>query len=402
MTPIRIQQATGPRVTDLEVEIVERKGVGHPDSICDGIMDDVSRALSRAYRERAGAVLHHNCDKALLVAGQVELRWGGGRVLEPMRLVMGDRATAAWDGEGIDVPAIAVDAARQWIRTHLRHVDPDAHVRYQVELKPGAAVLAEPYRRRGVPTANDTSALVGYAPLTETERLVLETEHYLNSAGFKGRFPESGEDVKVMGVREGRTLSLTVAMPLLDRALRSEDDYFARIEAIREAAVSHLRPRLDQLDAVTLQLNVLDRRGAGLAGIYASVLGVSAEGSDSGEVGRGNRSNGLISLCRPGGAEAVAGKNAVGHPGKVYSVVADRYAGQLVAGVPGIDEVTLWLSSEIGSPIDQPRVVFALVHLAPGAALGDVRPAAEAVIASELAQVPAFCRDVAADVHVIR
>lgn len=402
MNPIHIQQASGLRVSDLDVEIVERKGIGHPDSICDGIMEDVSRALSRAYRDRAGTVLHHNCDKAMLVAGQVMLQWGGGRVLDPMRLVMGDRATAAWDGQRIDVPAIAVDAARQWIRTHLRHVDPDAHVRYQVELKPGASVLAEPYRRRGVPTANDTSALVGYAPLTETERLVLETEHYLNSAGFKARFPESGEDVKVMGIREGRTLSLTVAMPLLDRVLRSEIDYFGRLDAIREAALAHVRSRVERLESVALRVNVLDRRGAGLDGIYASVLGVSAEGSDSGEVGRGNRVNGLISLCRPGGAEAVAGKNPVGHPGKIYSVLADRIAGQLVAGVPGLEEVTLWLSSEIGSPIDEPRVVFALVHVAEGATLADVQPAAEAIIASELAQVPAFCRDIAADFHVIR
>src|SRR3972149_4306443 len=142
MGAIHIQQASGPKTADLDVEIVERKGIGHPDSMCDAIMEDVARALSRAYRERAGTVLHFNCDKALLVAGQVALQWGGGRVLEPMRLVMGDRATVEWNGQRIEVDAIAVDAARQWIRAHLRHVDPDVHVQYQVELKPGSAALA--------------------------------------------------------------------------------------------------------------------------------------------------------------------------------------------------------------------------------------------------------------------
>jgi S-adenosylmethionine synthetase len=399
MNGIHIQQAGGPKTADLDVEIVERKGVGHPDSVCDAVMEDVSRALSRAYRDRAGTVLHHNCDKALLVAGQVELRWGGGRVLEPMRLVMGDRATAAWNGQRIDVEAIAVDAARQWIRAHLHHVDPDAHVRYQVELKPGSAALAARYRREGIRTANDTSAVVGYAPLTETERLVFETERYLNSPGFKSRFPDTGEDVKVMGVRETRKLHLTVAMPLLDRALRGEDDYFQRIEEIREGMFAHLRSRLEQLDELTLALNPLDRRGEGLASIYASVLGVSAEGADSGQVGRGNRVNGLISFCRPGGSEAAAGKNPVGHIGKIYSVLADRLAGRLVGGVPGLQAVTLWLSSDIGRPVNQPRVAFALVHLAPGVALADVAAASEAMIASELAQLPAFCRDLAANVH---
>jgi S-adenosylmethionine synthetase len=272
-------------------------------------------------------------------------------------------------------------------------------VKYQVELKPGSAVLSAQYRREGVRPANDTSAAVGYAPLTETERLVFETERYLNSRSFKARFPGTGEDVKVMGIREARKLHLTVAMPLLDRMLHSEDDYFQRMEEIRGAALAHLRARLERLDALTLTLNALDRRGEGLSGIYASVLGVSAEGADSGEVGRGNRVNGLISFCRPGGSEAAAGKNPVGHTGKIYSLLADRLAGRLVSEVPGLEEVTLWLSSEIGQPVDQPRVVFALAHLAPGAALADVAAASRAMIESELAQLPAFCRDLGADLH---
>jgi S-adenosylmethionine synthetase len=318
-----------------------------------------------------------------------------------MRLVMGDRATSEWDGRHIDIEAIAVDAAQRWIRTHLRHVDPVAHVRYQVELKPGSAELAAPYRRGSIPTANDTSAAVGYAPLTETERLVYETERYLNSPGFKARFSDTGEDVKVMGIREARKLHLTVAMPLLDRTLHSEDDYFRRTDEIRHAAIEHLRARLEHLDDLTLTLNALDRRGQGLSGIYASVLGISAEGADSGEVGRGNRVNGLISFCRPGGSEAAAGKNPVGHTGKIYSLLADRLAGRLVADVPGLEEVTLWLTSEIGQPVDRPRVVFALAHLAPGVALTDVAAASEALIASELAQLPALCRELAADLHTV-
>jgi S-adenosylmethionine synthetase len=164
-------------------------------------------------------------------------------------------------------------------------------------------------------------------------------------------------------------------MPLLDRGLHGEDDYFQRIEEIRETALAHLRAQLEQLDELTVAFNPLDRRGEGLTGIYASVLGVSAESADSGQVGRGNRVNGLISFCRPGGSEAAAGKNPVGHIGKIYNVLADRLAGRLVGGVPGLEEVTLWLSSDIGRPVDQPRVAFALAHLAPGAALADVAAA---------------------------
>jgi S-adenosylmethionine synthetase len=151
-----------------------------------------------------------------------------------MRLIIGDRATTALGGNQLDVAAIAVETARAWFRERLRHVDPDRHLRYQVELKPGSEELAGLFLvGKSVLGANDTSAAVGYAPLSETERLVLETEHLLNSPIFKDRFPESGEDVKVMGVRTGRSLALTVAMPLLDRYVVSEADYFQRKEIMR-------------------------------------------------------------------------------------------------------------------------------------------------------------------------
>ena len=60
------------------VEVVERKGLGHPDSICDAIMEEISLALSREYMEQFGVILHHNIDKGLLVAGEVERKFGGG------------------------------------------------------------------------------------------------------------------------------------------------------------------------------------------------------------------------------------------------------------------------------------------------------------------------------------
>ena len=163
MNEIHVQEIAGPTVVDSDIEIVERKGLGHPDTICDLVMEKISQALSRAYTERVGRILHHNCDKGLLVAGQVERRYGGGRVLEPMRLVIGDRAT--WV-EALDVGEIAVETAKNWFRSNLPEVDPDRHLKYQVELKPGSQELTNIFAGGGeILPANDTSAAVGYAPL---------------------------------------------------------------------------------------------------------------------------------------------------------------------------------------------------------------------------------------------
>ena len=97
------------------IEIVERKGVGHPDSMCDAIMDQVSVELSKAYIKEFGTILHHNTDKSLLVAGDVECKFGGGVVNDPMLLIFGDRATFGANGKDIPVEEIAIKTAKKWL-----------------------------------------------------------------------------------------------------------------------------------------------------------------------------------------------------------------------------------------------------------------------------------------------
>jgi len=210
-----------------KLEIVERKGLGHPDCICDAIMDMVSVRLSQEYLKKIGVILHHNIDKSLLAAGESETRFGGGIVKKPMLLIFGDRATFEAGGVKIPVEEIAIQTAEKWLKDNLRFVDPKKHVRYQVELKPGHPELMDIFQRKGrVLGANDTSAAVGYAPMTRTEQIVLETEKFVNSRDFKKRFPESGEDVKVMAFRKNNDLRLTICMALVDRFVDSESDYF--------------------------------------------------------------------------------------------------------------------------------------------------------------------------------
>src|SRR6266849_401225 len=180
--PIRVNQLDQLTVAEQPLEIVERKGVGHPDHICDAIMNDVSVALSKQYLKKYGTVLHHNIDKALLAAGEVRRRFGGGEVKRPMLMVFGDRATYDVDGDPVPVDELAVSTAKKWFRNNIRFLDPEKHVRYQVELARGSEALRDIFKRKGkFLGANDTSAAVGYAPLTPTEQIVLLTEHHINS-----------------------------------------------------------------------------------------------------------------------------------------------------------------------------------------------------------------------------
>ncbi len=399
MRNILVETLTGVPVGDSQVEMVERKGVGHPDSICDAIMDRVSVELSKEYLSQFGHILHHNIDKAFLVAGDAEVKFGGGTIKEPMRLIFGDRATYGMNGREVPVREIAIGTAKNWFRENLRFVDAGgpgdqdgAHVTYQMEIKPGSAELVDIFNR-DTTGANDTSAGVGYWPMTETERLVRETEQFINSRTFKEEFPEAGEDVKVMGVRLGKRLRLTAAVAFVDRFIEGEEHYFRRKHALHEAVMAFLRKRTT-MERIEFDVNTLDEPGRGLGGVYLSVLGTSAECGDSGQIGRGNKVNGVIAINRPMGTEAAAGKNPVSHVGKIYTIFTHEVAQKVYEEVPGIREVYVWMVSQIGKPIDQP-VAAVQVILQKGIRKSAAERRVRDVVDRELAGIHVFCRDLA-------
>lgn len=377
------------------IEIVERKGLGHPDSICDAIADQISIGLSKEYLKKAGTILHHNIDKSLLVAGETENRFKGGIVKQPILFVLGDRATSVIDGQKIDVHEIAIRSAKNWFKKNTRFIDPDKHIKYQVEIKPGSVGLTDIFKRKGeVLGANDTSAAVGYAPMTRTEKIVLQTERYVNSPEFKKRFPESGEDVKIMAFRDKNDLKLTVAMAFVDKYISSEADYFEKKEKILEDINRYIAVNTN-FDLVDVKLNTLDMKGRGMGGLYLTVLGTSADSGDSGQVGRGNRVNGLISLNRPFCSEAAAGKNPVSHVGKIYNFLTFRIAQKVCDQVKGIEEVYIWLLSKIGAPIDHPAVAAAQVVMKDDDNIGKTKQSINEVLDKELENIQEFCMELA-------
>lgn len=388
---IVVETYKGRAITGHPVEVVERKGTGHPDFICDSVMEAISVALSKEYMNVFGSILHHNIDKGLLAAGRAVKTFGGGRMIKPMELTIGDRATFTEGGKKVPVREIAVEAVKKWIRDELRFVDPDAHVRYRVVLAPGSDELTDIFRRPGkVRPANDTSAAIGYYPLSPTETVVLELERYLNSVRFKRKYPETGEDIKVMGLRRGEVLDLTLAMPFIARYIGSEKEYFA-IKDIVSKDIQRFLKKYTSFKEVEFKFNALDETGRGLGGIYLSLLGTSAEDADSGQVGRGNRVNGLISMNRPMGTEAAAGKNPVSHVGKIYNVLAHSMARMVYEEIEGMKEVYILLLGRIGKPIDSPHMALAQVLTDGRMRLRDVSKKISHIVERELSGIDRFC-----------
>jgi S-adenosylmethionine synthetase len=359
------------------VEVVERKGLGHPDTMCDALAEEVSMALSRFYVDRFGFVLHHNVDKVLLRGGAARPAFGGGVVDEPIEIYLAGRATRTYRGVEIPVEQLTIDSCRSWLSANMHALDVDRHVRVHCLVRPGSVELVELFerqRREGTPRlANDTSIGVGYAPLTALERTVIVAERSVRATDA----PERGEDVKVMGVRETNHARLTVACAFIGSTLTSLEDYFSAKDraaaSVRTATASAFGSTLD------VEVNTADDPGAG--SVYLTVTGTSAEAGDDGQTGRGNRANGLITPARPMTIESFAGKNAVTHVGKLYNVAATRIAEDLVAQVDGVREAQVVLVSRIGTPIERPPIVYLRLR---GAAPGVV--ASRAPHAKELAR----------------
>jgi S-adenosylmethionine synthetase len=380
---IHVEPAAGRAVEDQAVEIVERKGLGHPDSVCDGVAEAVSRALARTYLNRFGKVLHFNTDETQLVAGTAAPAFGGGELLEPLYLLIVGRATKTYDGRRIPAETVALETARGYLDECFPELDVGSDVVVDVHLGEGSGDLQEVFGDDGaVPMANDTSYGVGHAPLTETERIVYNAERRLNGE-YGSDHPELGQDIKIMGKREGDRVNVTVAAAMVDAYVEDLDEYRDAVRGVEDVVAGMAREYTDR--EVAVHANTADSYEEGA--IYLTTTGTSAEQGDDGSVGRGNRANGLITPNRPMSMEATSGKNPVNHIGKIYNLLSTEIARSVVADVDGIRQLQVRLLSQIGQPIDNPSVADAAVITGDGVDVADIEDEVAAAIDRELAGV---------------
>ena len=353
MRNIVVSQLDVKPVSEQITEYVERKGLGHPDSLIDGICDATSVALCKKYMEELGAIMHHNVDKGLIVGGAAKVGYGGGEITKKIQVIVTGRATSVVNGKDIGVNAIAIEVAKDYLKRNTRFVDVENEVDFKGMVAGGSGDLIGVFERGkdAVPLANDTSFGIGFAPFTEVERLVLETESYLNGKTYKGRMPAVGEDVKVMGMREGEVITLTIAIAFVSKFIDSIDTYSKIKETVKNDVISNARKVTDK--EVRAFINTGD--SIEKEDIYITKTGLSCEAGDDGSVGRGNRINGLITPFRHMSLEAAAGKNPVNHIGKIYNILATEMALRITDEYPEIKECDISILSQIGKRIDEPH-----------------------------------------------
>ncbi len=349
---IQITRGSGLPIASQPVEFVERKGIGHPDSLIDGIVENVSLRLCDEYIENAGFILHHNVDKGLIVGGASNVRFGGGEITRPIEVIVAGRAAQSFQGKSIDVDKIAKRAAMDYLLAKTRNLDVNREVIFSTKIQKGSDGLEAVFSRgTDVPLSNDTSFGVGFAPYSTTEQITLEIERFLNGAEFKSKMPSVGEDIKVMSIREGKRIIITIAIAFVAQHVKSMDDYISQKDRVKKE-VENLSKKMTDME-VEISINNADVHE--LNDAYITKSGLSCEAGDDGSVGRGNRVNGLITPFRSMSLEAAAGKNPVSHVGKIYNILSREIASDIVKLYPQVIECNVSMVSQIGRRIDQPK-----------------------------------------------
>ncbi|MGW0824206.1 methionine adenosyltransferase [Streptomyces sp. NPDC002845] len=385
--------------------IVERKGLGHPDTLADHLAERLSRAYSRYTVELFGAVLHHNFDKLALLGGASEVRYGSGRMTAPVRVLVNGRAAPVCGGERIPVLEIVEAEVREFFAERLPEVLGHLDISFNItsNSSPGAVLTGDavPDRTRWfnprsvddlrecrVRCSNDTSLGTGWAPENPFESFVRElVNHFSGQSDFTQSHAWCGSDVKLMGYWDGESTDIVLCVPQKSRYVSSRADYIRNTETVLAECHRLAGLRLPGAEA-RFRLNARDMPEKDE--LYLTYTGSSIESGDEGVVGRGNRVNGLITPLRPMNLEGANGKNPVYHVGKLYNIAAQRLADRLHETTDGHAEVHL--VSVTGQRLDQPWRI--LVRLSSPDAEADK---VQALVAEALGGFPALTDELVSD-----
>lgn len=342
---------------DLTIEMVERKGVGHPDTLADGIAELASIRYAEFCLREFGTVLHHNLDKVAVLGGRAAFGPADGAYDRPVRVVFGGRASTSFGGREIPVRDILQNAATEQLRAALPGYD-----RITLDLMhetTNSSKFAHWFAPRGpedLPEltevrSNDTALLVATAPRTTAETIALLTEAWFRRETW------AGSDIKALVVRVDKSIFVTVCVPALTGHLRTAAEFDTEVNRVGGELAVELAKRLPGAgpdNMVICNPRRSSTRQEPLSHQYVTVSGSAIDFGEDGLVGRGISRSGLITPGQQAGNEATFGKNPAYHVGKVGGWLVDE-AAQTLAGAAGPCRVAvMWRN---GDPYPEPAHV---------------------------------------------
>jgi S-adenosylmethionine synthetase len=359
---IRIVEDSFADPENSEIEVVERKGIGHPDSLAELVADAFIRCYAKFALSTFGVVPNVSVDKTTLIGALATLRPGSHVIERGARALLVGKITRRVGSVEIPVEDlfqecvqdVLVQAGLGPLFEHMsfevinndRFTDDHAREMYRPssieDIRPVDAALWE---------VADTACVSLEGPLTSVERLVIELEQELTGVAFREANPQFGTDVKVLAARHGRTVDVTLCAPVKAIEISDRKQYRAALERA-DFAARMIGARYADSFSVSIRVNTKDITG----GAYLTAFGSSLDKGDQGSTGRGNGPLGVNSIERRKSAEAVAGKNPFHHPAKIYTNLASAAIAEITAHdrVP----VRVAVTCRNGDPVISPANVF--------------------------------------------
>lgn len=314
--------------------IVERKGIGHPDTLADFIAEEFSNNYSKYCLKNFGGILNHWFDKVVLSGGVSELDFGSKKIIKPITAYLFGKAVVSVGNKDIPIQDMFISSCKKILMNVFKDEEILDAIIYKIDINNGvgkehAKQFYLPSSKKDILItegfkANDTVICSGYAPYSLTERLAIDIENYINSDGFKKLFNFTGYDVKVMIAKISNFYDITVCIPFIAEKTPSFTFYKNNKEIILKKIKDFITEvkYLDRNFNFSVSLNTKDFREF----VYLVAFGSALDKGDFGAVGRGNKYSGVISLNRKTNIEAVAGKNPKNHSGKLFTIFVHHLA----------------------------------------------------------------------------
>lgn len=300
------------------MEVIERKGAGHPDTLADMLGEELAKLIKEEYKNQRGQYLHYNVDKVLLACGVVELRHK--IVLKPVKVVFA----------GNYIPLQNINELMEKAVYKVMQPELEAGLSFEILnlLSSTSTDLTVNFNNR---KCNDTSFAVAH-PLSKAEKQVLKLGEYLDNLYITDK--NIGRDNKIMYIDGKYQIALAFKAPIANKR------YERKKEELRKEIAK----------AFKIPLKNISINGADTADLkFITLTGTSLESGDAGMTGRGNRRNGLITPMKPMTLEAYYGKNDITHIGRTYQDKAQEIANKLKKKV--------LLVNTIGGNIDKPTII---------------------------------------------
>jgi len=350
--------------SSLPIEMVERKWLGHPDTLADMLAEVFSNRYTNYGLKHFGILLNHWVDKVLLSWWEAEVNYDNATITKNMRAYLLGKITSSVWGHTIPIKEIFEESIAEVFHSIfgpeiLKYIDVVLDINegvgldhpldiYKPKNKEDFVQLTTNYR------SNDTIICSSYYQYTVAEQVCIDLENTICGELFKREFPATGWDSKVLTVRVWKHYDITACIPFIANRTSDFNKYKKEKEKIADFLNNYLANFFELVDpgaSFSLYINTKDYEEYG----YVTVFWTALDKWDYGAVGRGNKFSWVISNNRDTNIEAISGKSAFRHGWKIYTYLS-YYIAKKIWEETGSD-ILVQIATQNGKKLDDPMIV---------------------------------------------